>query len=165
MAKMALGKPSIPGYKPPFRTYYSFAVNEAPLTSPDGSIRISYSLAGEIRFGPAYFHLSIPSYKFGDRIFGRQHVWSFYSRYLAVVEWLTTDYAEGPHTELLLIDFALARQCPLSKANGGFIIPVRFEPPLLIYRKEFLGRGESREYEIAYESLDRWIPIPVHLND
>ena len=135
-------------------------MNEAPLTSPDGRVRISYSLAGEIRFGPAYFHLQIPSYEFGDRIFGRQHLWSPDSRYLAVQEWLTIDYAEGPFTELLLIDFASERQCPLSKAHKGFIIPVRFEPPLLIYRKDFQGRGESREYEIAYESLDRWTPIP-----
>ena len=139
-------------------------MNETKLTSPDGRFRISYSLAGEIRFGPAYFHLHIPTYDFTDRIFGRQHLWSSDSRYLAIQEWLTTDYASGPFTELLLIDFVSEHQCPLSKARQGFITPVRFEPFLLIYRKDFQGRGESREYEIAYESLDRWSPIPKHRN-
>jgi hypothetical protein len=104
--------------------------------------------------------LRLPPFDFAERLFGDERLWSADSSYLAVQEWLTTDYAEGPFTELLLVDFVSERQCPLSKADKGFIVPVRLESSLLIYRKDYKGRGESREYEIAYEPLDRWIPIP-----
>ncbi len=134
-------------------------MSEIELLSPDSQIRGLFAFAGEIRWGPPYYYLRLFPYDFSKRIFGREYLWSADSRYLAVQEWLTVDYTEGPFTELLLIDFASERQCPLSKANKGFIVPVRFEAGSLIYRKDFKGLGESREFEIAYDSLDRWRPI------
>lgn len=135
-------------------------MDEINLISPDNRVRGSFAFAGEIRWGPVYYNLRLPLYDFGERLFGQEHLWSTDSRCLAVQEWLTTDYADGPFTELLLIDFLSVRQCPLSKADKGFIVPIRFESALLIYRKDFKGRGESREYEIAFESLEQWTPIP-----
>lgn len=129
------------------------------LNSPDKKRNGKLIYAGEIRFGPAYFHLQFPNCDFGGRIFGEDYLWSLDSRYLAIQESLTIDYSDGPYTELLLIDFLSGRQCPLSKVRKGFIVPVRFEPPVIIYRKEFRGRGEHREFEIAYEVLDRWRPL------
>ena len=68
------------------------------------------------------------------------------------------DYVDGPRTELLLIDFLDETECPLSKAQG-FIVPLRFEHPLIIYHKQQRGMQSEREFEIEYSNLDRWRPL------
>jgi hypothetical protein len=129
------------------------------LTSPNRKIHGELVEVGKFRFGPAYFELRIAPYDFSGRWFGNRFLWSPQSRYLAVMETLTIDYADGPHTELLLIDFLLEKECPLSKVPKGFMVPIRFETPLIIYTKEFRGRGFEREFEIDFVKLDRWRPL------
>ena len=124
------------------------------LVSPNRRIHGRLSKAGMIRFGPPYYDLQIAPYDFSVRAFGNRFLWSPDSRYLALLETLTTEYVEGPHTELLLIDFEKETQCPLSKVKKGFIVPIRFETPLIIYEKQFWGRGQAREFEIDFESLE-----------
>jgi len=127
--------------------------------SPDRKIEGKLIEAGRIRFGPPYFELQIGPYDFSERAFGVCFLWSRNSRYLAVLETLTLDNSDGPNTELLLLDFREERQCPLSKVKGGYMVPLRFAEPLLIYEKQFRGRSEEREFEIEFESLDRWRPL------
>ena len=133
-------------------------MEEIQLTGLIGSVPGSFSLAGEIRFGPYYYSLRLPPYDFAQRIFGSIYLWSPDARFLAFQEWFTTDYAAGPLTGVLLIDFALGRQCLLSKASKGFVVPLRFDPPQLVYSKE--SGGKTTESRIAYEALGHWSPIP-----
>ena len=59
---------------------------------------------------------------------------------------------------MLLIDFLDETECPLSKAQA-FILPLKFEHPLIIYEKRLRGRQSEREFEIDYSKLDRWRPL------
>ncbi|WP_240355714.1 hypothetical protein [Pectobacterium polaris] len=76
--------------------------------------------AGEIRFGPPYFSLSIDGKALDDRVFGKDMLWSPDSRYLAVQEWLSTAERDGPQTALLCIDVLEERQCQLSQIARDF---------------------------------------------
>ena len=75
---------------------------------------------------------------------------------------LPLSYTRGPLTEMLLIDFVTELQCPLSKASKGFIMQFDSEPFLLVYRKVISSGPIARVMRIAYETLDRWSPIPKH---
>lgn len=113
---------------------------------------------GEIRFGPPYFSLSIDSNALEGRVFGKELLWSPDSRYLAVQEWLSTAERDGPQTALLCIDVIEERQCQISQAAGGFIVPIRFEDDTLIYEKQYFSaeRNGTTEYEIPFTALSRW---------
>lgn len=129
------------------------------IRSPDRKIEGKLVEAGRIRFGPPYYELRLTPYEFSNRPFGDRYLWSLDSRYLALLESLTLDNSDGPHTELLLVDFRDEKECPLSKVEGGYIIPIRFETPKLIYEKQYRGRSIEKEFEIEFESLDRWRPL------
>ncbi|MEQ9891907.1 hypothetical protein [Pectobacterium aroidearum] len=89
--------------------------------------------AGEIRFGPPYFSLSIDGNALEGRVFGKELLWSPDSRYLAVQEWLSTAERDGPQTALLCIDMLEERQCQISQAAGDFkslgVCAVRVQVP------------------------------------
>ena len=111
---------------------------------------------GEIRFGPAYYSLTIDQITFGGRVFGSSYLWSPNSRYFAVQEWETTSEERVPQTQLLLIDLETKQECVLSRAEQGFIVPKKFENDKLIYTKEYHGQGVTREFEIEFLNLNRW---------
>ena len=75
---------------------------------------------------------------------------------IANQEWLNTDEAKGPETQLLLVDVEGERECVLSSVHQGFIRPIQFDGEKLIYTKNYLGRGITSEFEIEFLSLDRW---------
>jgi len=110
----------------------------------------------EIRFGPAYYSLTVDKISFGERVFGESFLWSPDSRYFAVQEWETTSEGRGPQTRLLLIDLDLEQECVLSRAERGFIIPQKFEKDKLIYTKEYYGPKIIKEFEIEFLFVDRW---------
>lgn len=118
---------------------------------------------GEIRFGPPYFSLSIDGNALEERVFGKELLWSPDSRYLAVQEWLSTAERDGPQTALLCIDVIEERQCQISQAAGGFIVPIRFEDDTLIYEKQYFGaeRNGTTEYEIPFTALSRWSALQL----
>jgi hypothetical protein len=78
--------------------------------SPNTQHIAHFVFSGEIRFGPPYYSLSIDDYYFDQRVFGAAHLWSPSSDLLAVQEWLTIDYSEGPITALVLVDIHLGRE-------------------------------------------------------
>lgn len=124
--------------------------------SPDLSHKAVMKYTGEIRFGPAYYSLMLDQRSFGGRVFGQSCLWSPDSRYFAVQEWESTRESDGPRTRLLLIDLPAEKQCLLSRAEQGFIVPKKFEAEKLIYTKEYRGQSTIREFEIEFLSLDRW---------
>jgi hypothetical protein len=125
-------------------------------TSPDAKHRAVLEYSGEIRFGPAFYTLAVDHIPFGKRVFGHQLLWSPDSRYFAIQEWETAEEALGPQTRLLLIDLNTRRECILSKAEQGFIVPRKFENGKLVYTKEYHGQGIIQEFEIDFLSLDSW---------
>jgi len=129
--------------------------------SPDRRYKAVLEIAGQIRYGPPYFNLKIDNLDFGERIFGDVYLWSGDSVFFIVQEWLTTCYQRGPKTALTLFDLSDRRECQVSRADKGFIVPLVFEDNTLIYKKEYLDKGIVREFEIDFRSLDRWEEIKV----
>ena len=79
------------------------------------------------------------------------------SKYFAIQEWKTIDYNKGPQTQLIILDVDKKKECIVSSANKGFIVPKMFEPNKIIYTKEYYGSGVFKEFEIYISSLENWI--------
>ena len=126
------------------------------VSSPDTKHRAVLNDLSEIRFGPPYYLWMIDEIRFGDRIFGDSYLWSPDSRFSAIQEWETIIEGRGPQTHLLLIDLETERECILSRAEKGFIVPKQFENDKLIYLKEHFAPRRTREFEIEFLSLSRW---------
>jgi hypothetical protein len=124
--------------------------------SPDLQHTARFSYSGEIRFGPPYFSLSVDDFVFPERIFGDAHLWSPSSTLLAVQEWLTLDYSEGPITALALID--LSRKCEASPARvrKAFIVPIAFDGSLVVYRADYGGQASAERFEIDMTKITDW---------
>ncbi|KAA9001321.1 hypothetical protein FJU30_08885 [Affinibrenneria salicis] len=131
--------------------------------APDNQHSAEFIIAGEIRFGPAYFSLALDGLVLPERLFGNEALWSPDSRYLAVQEWLAVAGDRGPHTALLCLDITTQTLRRVSSASGGFITPLRFEADKLIYHKRYFSAGGERciEYEIAFAALPDWEPLTM----
>lgn len=124
--------------------------------SPNAQHTAHFVTAGEIRFGPLYFSLSVDTYAFGQRIFGDTHLWSPSSHLLAVQEWLTIDYSEGPITALVLIDLQLRREALVAHATKGFLVPEAFAEPILVYRADYGAQGVIQHDEVDTTNINEW---------
>ena len=125
-------------------------------SSPNMLYQAVLKYLGEIRFGPPYYALVIDNLSFGGRVFGNAFLWSPDLRFFAVQEWESTSETQGPNTRLLLIDLETRRECVLSRADGGFILPKQFDHDKLIYTKKYPGKGIENEFEIEFLTLNRW---------
>jgi len=132
---------------------------QTEIKSPDGRHKAVLEIAGDIRFGPPYFSLKVDDRSFRKRVFGDACLWSGDSSFFAIQEWLTTSYEAGPQTALTLFDLPNHKECRVSWADRGFIVPISFEDNLLIYKKEYLGTGIIKEFEMDLRSLKRWKKI------
>jgi hypothetical protein len=124
--------------------------------SPDAQHTAHFVCAGEIRFGPLYFSLSVDGYAFGQRIFGDAHLWSPSSNLVAVQEWLTIDYSEGPITALVLIDLNLGREATVARATKGFVVPEAFESTIIVYREKYAAREVVQQFDLDAMELKEW---------
>jgi hypothetical protein len=124
--------------------------------SPDTRHTAHFICAGEIRFGPLYYSLSVDNHSFGERIFGDAHLWASSSTLLAVQEWLTIDYSEGPITALVLIDLQRGRETTVERVTKGFIVPKAFEGPIIVYRKEFGGQVVDQRFDVDTTKINEW---------
>jgi len=124
--------------------------------SPDRQHIAHFAYSGEVRFGPPYFSLSVDSYSFGQRVFSDIHVWSSSSPLLAVQEWLTLDYSEGPITALVILDLQLRREAELARLVKGFIVPTAFEGSSIVYRKDYAGNEGTERFEIDTTKIEGW---------
>lgn len=114
---------------------------------------------GEIRFGPPYYSMIFNDICFEGRIFGDDYLWSQDSKYFAIQEWKTIDYNKGPQTQLIILDVDNKKECIVSTANKGFIVPKAFESGKIIYTKKYKGRGVFKEFEMNISSLEKWVDI------
>jgi hypothetical protein len=128
------------------------------ITSPSPTTQHTarFLFSGEIRFGPPYYSLLVDDYSFDQRIFGSEHLWSLSSNLLAVQEWLTIDYSEGPITALVLLDFDLGREASVARATKGFVVPEAFESSMLVYRKEYAGQGVVQHFDLDTSKIKEW---------
>jgi hypothetical protein len=126
--------------------------------SPATSHIAHFAIGGEIRFGPFYYELLVDGFSFGQRIFGEPHLWSATLPLLAVQEWYTIDYAEGPITGLVLIDAQSRREATLARATKRFLVPEAFAGQLLVYREEH-GGGADGPLEIDVSQITSWAPF------
>ncbi len=124
--------------------------------SPDTQHTARLLFSGEIRFGPSYYSLSVDDHSFGDRIFGDAHLWSPSSNFLAVQEWLTLDYSEGPITVLVIVDLKLGREASIERVTKGFVLPKAFKGSNLVYRKEFGGQEVDQNFEVDLTKISEW---------
>lgn len=124
--------------------------------APDTRHTAHFVAAGEIRFGPLYFSLAVDGHSFGERIFGDAHLWSPSSHLLAVQEWLTTDYSEGPITALVLIDLDQQREARVARATKAFLVPESFVGPILVYRTDHGGQSVVRPGEVDTAKIKEW---------
>lgn len=123
--------------------------------APDGQHRALLAFSGEVRFGPSYYVLSIDGHSFGERIFGGTHLWSPLSDLLAVQEWLTLDYSEGPITALVIIDVLQRREATVARATKRFLVPEVFQGARLTYREDHAG-GASPNRELDTTAIKGW---------
>ena len=124
--------------------------------SPGKIHGFDFIFEGEIRFGPTYYKLKLDGKLIKNRIFGFEFKWHPESKYLALQEWLTTDYEKGPITALTIVDLKSRMFAKISKAEKGFINPLKFQNKLIIFEKEYLVSGKTVEYEINYEQIKNW---------
>ena len=124
--------------------------------SPDTQHMARLLFSGEIRFGPAYYSLSVDDHSFGERIFGDAHLWSPSSSFLAVQEWLTLDYSEGPITALVIIDLKQGREASVERVTKGFVLPKAFKGSTVVYRKQFGGQEVDQDFEVDTTKITEW---------
>ena len=124
--------------------------------SPGKKHGFNFIFEGEIRFGPTYYNIVLDGKLIPNRTFGFEFKWHPNSDYLALQEWLTTDYQKGPITVLTIVDLENGKYAQISKLEKGFIKPLRFEGDLIIFEKEFLGTGKTGEYEINVTEIKNW---------
>lgn len=127
--------------------------------SPDKQHKAKLIIAGEIRFGPIYYLLELNGKRFKERIFGESYRWSEDSQYFCIQEWLTTDYNEGPITQLIIIDLMNKKECIVSQAHKGFINPIGILNNKITYSKDYYAQGISKEFETELEQLVNWKKI------
>jgi hypothetical protein len=128
----------------------------SPSSDPQHIAHLGY--CGEVRFGPPYFSLSVDAYSFGQRIFGDVHLWSRSSTFLAVQEWLTLDYSEGPITALVILDLQLqlGREASVARAVKAFIVPTAFEGSSIVYRKDYAGKEGAERFDVDITKITEW---------
>jgi hypothetical protein len=133
------------------------------LASPNANHNALLMFSGEIRFGPPYYSLSLDGNSFGQRIFGSPLLWSRSSTFLAVQEWLTLDYSEGPITALVVIDVRSKQEVSVAQAKKGFIVPETFEDPVLVYRTEYAGQATGQHIEADISQITEWKAFSEYL--
>jgi len=134
-------------------------MDDVTVRSPDGRHEARLLYAGRVRFGPPYCSLETDGRSLGRRVVGAGCLWSQDAPILAVEEWLMTEPARGPRAALVLLDAERLHETNLSPAAAGFVVPLRFEGPLVVCKREDYGRGVVREIESGFPPAPKWRPI------
>jgi hypothetical protein len=135
-------------------------VIDAPINkqSPDGLCTATLLYEGEVRYGPRYYRLVLGGRPVSERLFGVSLEWSDDSRYLATQEWLSTDYAEGPRTRVLLFDTRLGLLASFRTVSSGFAEDFRFHASGLAYRKVWYASKGGADVEVDFKAIHNWQP-------
>ena len=120
--------------------------------------KYNLDIAGEIRFGPQYFELEIQGVKIPKYYYGFNRAELEGGRYLAIEEWLTTDYQKGPITRVAIFDLENGLVSRLKTVQKGFVSSFKLANGVFSYRKEFHAKGKVVESELDWSSLNNWEP-------
>jgi hypothetical protein len=131
-------------------------ITKGAYQSPAKNHGFDFIFQGEIRYGPSYYNIVLDGILIPNRIFGFEFMWDSTSKFLALQEWLTTDYRKGPLTVLTIIDLDNRKFARISKADEGFIKPVKFQDNIIIFEKEYLAIGKKVEFEINLNEIKNW---------
>lgn len=129
------------------------------ILSPDSMHSARLTCVGDILFGPPYYSLVVDGHSFGERIFGEKLVWSADSSLLAVQEWKTIDFSNGPITDLLVIDVSAGSEARVAHTEKGFVLPREFTDRLLHYSIDRDDGGARRNYSLDLASVHEWIVV------
>ena len=79
-------------------------------------------------------------------------------RYLAIEEWLTTDYQKGPITRVAIFDLENGLVSRLKTVDKGFVTSFKLKNGVFSYRKEFIAKGRVVESKLDWSSITNWEP-------
>ncbi|WP_350608592.1 hypothetical protein [Pseudoalteromonas sp. MER144-MNA-CIBAN-0113] len=127
------------------------------MSNSDMQYQINYE--GEIRFGPAYYSLEIGGIKVADFVYGFTRSELLNGRYLAIEEWLTTDYRKGPVTRVAIFDLKNKLVSRLKIVESGFVSNFKLIGNVFSYRKDYHAKGTSVESEVDWKSIVEWVDI------
>ncbi|WP_010562051.1 hypothetical protein [Pseudoalteromonas spongiae] len=113
----------------------------------------------EIRFGPAYYSLEIDGKKVPNFVYGFTRSELQNGRYLAIEEWLTTDYRKGPITRVAIFDLENKLVSRLKTVEKGFVDCFKLDNNLFSYRKNYHAKGKVVELELDWDSVKEWSNI------
>jgi hypothetical protein len=108
--------------------------------APDGRQRADFLWEAPERRGPAWFRLRVNGWDVPG-LFGDAAAWSPDSSYLALQR---LDRA-GPVTSLTVVDVRRRALCAIERAEGGFVVPVRFDGDALVFEIHLRGNGVLRK--------------------
>ncbi len=128
-------------------------------SSPDKKHKADLIYQGEIRFGPTYYTLEIDNTILKNKTFGDKLCFSNDSKYLAIQEWLTTDYVKGPITRVMLFDIDRKLYSTFKPLEKGYVQNFKFENNLLIYTRFHAGEDINEEVEVDLSSISVWKSI------
>ena len=120
--------------------------------------KYNLDIAGEIRFGPQYYELEIQGNKITKYSYGFNRAELEDGRYLAIEEWLTTDYRKGPITRVAIFDLQKGLVCRLKVVEKGFVSNFKLKNGVFSYRKEYPAKGLAIESEVDWSSIKNWEP-------
>ncbi|WP_046006004.1 hypothetical protein [Pseudoalteromonas rubra] len=110
----------------------------------------------EIKFGPAYYTLIIAGKKVPNFFYGFTRSELLNGRYLAIEEWLTTDYQKGPITRVAIFDLENKLVTRLAAVNKGFVGNFKLENNTFTYNKTYHGNGKVVESEVGWNLITQW---------
>ena len=122
--------------------------------SPDGNHKVEFFYDGQIKFGPTYYKIKLDGKLISNRIFGQEYKWDSNSEYIAIQEWLTSDYQIGPITTLTVIDPNNNLFSKIYMANKGFVSPLKFTGNRLQFKAEYFGEEIEERVEESFINID-----------
>ncbi|RZM80372.1 hypothetical protein C3B51_12500 [Pseudoalteromonas rubra] len=110
----------------------------------------------EIKFGPAYYLLTVADKKVPNFVYGFTRSELQDGRYLAIEEWLTTDYQKGPITRVAIFDLENKLVTRLATVKKGFVDSFKLKNNIFTYNKTYHGNGKVVESEIDWNLITQW---------
>ncbi|WP_010515132.1 hypothetical protein [Leptospira licerasiae] len=129
--------------------------------SPNKQYKYELIYEGEVRFGPPYYSLKLNNKSVKNRTFGEEARWSNDSRYLAIQEWLTIDYVEGPITRVMLFDMQTRKYITFKELDKGFVEEFKFVNNQLIYINHYYGIKTIEEVKLELSSINKWYSMKL----
>ncbi|MCT4592674.1 MAG: hypothetical protein N4A57_00150 [Anaeromicrobium sp.] len=115
--------------------------------------KVTLHLAGEIRFGPRFFEITINEIKLEDRSFGELYIESSDMRYVALQEWGETQYSKGPMTRVLIVEASTGKLCETTDFKRGFVEEFKFSNGKFEYMRHDYGLKKKKKEVLIVNNL------------